>query len=147
VIRVEAGGGSAILAGDIERQAEEELLARSPSRLRADALLVPHHGSRSSSTPAFVDAVSPRLALVSAGWRNRFRQPAAEVLERYRERGATVRRTDLEGALRVELPADAAKAVTARALVERPRYWSERTPGGSFPDDRGQSPFPGEAHD
>ena len=101
VLRVDAAAGSALLAADIERRAEGELLARAPGRLKADVLLVPHHGSRTSSSPAFVDAVSPSLAIVSAGWRNRFRQPSPEVEARYRERGAAILRTDLHGAVRV----------------------------------------------
>jgi competence protein ComEC len=128
VIRIEAGGGSAILAADIERQAEAALVARSRERLRADALLVPHHGSRSSSTPAFVAAVSPAIALVSAGWRNRFNQPSPAVLARYRESGAAVLRTDLQGALRVRLPAGPGGTVAAHPLAGRGRYWSDRRP-------------------
>jgi len=128
VIRVAAGGGSALLAADIERQAEAELLARSRERLRADALLVPHHGSRSSSTPAFVAAVSPAVALVSVGWRNRFGQPSPVVLARYRASGAEILRTDLLGAVRVRLPAGAEGAVVAGQLSGRVRYWSDRRP-------------------
>jgi competence protein ComEC len=128
VVRVAARGGSALLAADIERQAEAEILARSRERLRADALLVPHHGSRSSSTPAFVAAVSPAFALVSVGWRNRFGQPSPEVLARYRGSGAFVLRTDLDGALRVRLPAGTSEAVAAAPLARRRRYWSDRRP-------------------
>jgi competence protein ComEC len=128
VVRVAARGGSALLAADIERQAEAELLARSRERLRADALLVPHHGSRSSSTPAFVAAVSPAVALVSVGWRNRFGQPSSVVLARYRDRGAAILRTDLLGALRVRLPASPEGAVVAGPRAGRVRYWSDRRP-------------------
>ena len=126
VLRVDAASGSALLAADIERRAEGELLARSPGRLEADALLVPHHGSRTSSSPDFVDAVAPRLAIVSAGWRNRFRQPSPEVEARYRARGAAILRTDLLGAVHVELPARPGEPVAARSEAERRRYWSER---------------------
>ncbi len=129
VIRVVAGAGSALLAADIERQAEGELLARSRDRLRSDVLLVPHHGSRSSSTPAFVDAVSPSVALVSVGWRNRFRQPSPLVEARYRESGASLLRTDVDGAIRVELPARAGGMVAVRSHAARRRYWSDRSPG------------------
>jgi competence protein ComEC len=128
VIRIAAGGGTALLAADIERQAEAELLARSRERLRADALLVPHHGSRSSSTPAFVAAVSPSVALVSVGWRNRFGQPSPVVLARYRDRGAAILRTDLSGAVRVRLPASPEEEVAAGRLGGRARYWSDRRP-------------------
>jgi competence protein ComEC len=58
--------------------------------LRADVLLVPHHGSKTSSSDAFLDAVSPRLALVQAGYRNRYGHPAPAVMARYNERGIAV---------------------------------------------------------
>ncbi len=91
VVRVSArAGGSAILTGDIERDQEAKLVAAIGEGLRSDVLLVPHHGSRTSSTAAFVDAVGPRIAVVQAGYRNRFGHPAADVMARYRERGIRV---------------------------------------------------------
>lgn len=89
VLRIEAQGRVALLAGDIEA-AQEQRLAESAGALRADVLLVPHHGSKTSSTSAFVQAVSPRWALVQAGYRNRFGHPAADVVARYRAVGSTV---------------------------------------------------------
>ena len=86
VIKVSGSGGSALLAGDIERDQEAWLVAHAPQALRSDVLVVPHHGSKTSSTPAFLDAVRPRAAVFQAGYRNRFGHPAAEVLERYRQR-------------------------------------------------------------
>ncbi len=89
VLRVVAdGGATTLLTGDIEREQELQLAGRWGDALRADVLLVPHHGSRTSSTPAFLDAVRPQRALVQAGYRNRFGHPAPEVLERYRTLGA-----------------------------------------------------------
>jgi competence protein ComEC len=126
VIRVETGGRSAVLAADIERRAEAELVAREGGRLKSDVLLVPHHGSRTSSTPTFVDAVSPSVALISAGYRNRFRQPSPAVEARYRERGVAIHRTDVGGALHVELPGAPGGAVTVRRHADRRRYWSDR---------------------
>ena len=89
VLRVQAGDASALLAGDIEAPQEQVLLARGAD-LAADVLLVPHHGSRTSSSPAFVQAVRPRWALVQAGYRNRFGHPVAEVMARYPSVGAQV---------------------------------------------------------
>ena len=86
VLRIANAGGAVLLAGDIERP-QESLLAAAPDRLRADLLLVPHHGSKTSSTEAFLQAVRPHAALVQAGYRNRFGHPAAEVVERYRAQG------------------------------------------------------------
>src|SRR4029079_6711285 len=67
----------------------------------ADVLKVPHHGSRTSSTPELVDAVAPGLAVISLGWRNQFHFPAPEVVARYTGRGTRVLRTDRDGAITV----------------------------------------------
>jgi competence protein ComEC len=76
-----------LLTGDIEREQELALVARHGEQLRSDVLLVPHHGSRTSSTPEFVEAVQPTFAVAQSGYRNRFGHPAAEVRARYMERG------------------------------------------------------------
>jgi competence protein ComEC len=125
VLRVEAGGASMLLTGDIERLAEEVLRKRS-ALLRADILLVPHHGSRTSSSAEFIAAVAPRWAVVAAGYRNRFGHPAPEVLERYAAAGVRVLRTDLQGAVSVVLKKDALQVGTERA--RRPRYWRLHPP-------------------
>jgi competence protein ComEC len=87
VLRIVGAGGTALLAGDIERAQEQALARDAPQRLQAQLLLVPHHGSKTSSTAALLDAVRPATAIVQAGYRNRFGHPAAEVVARYRERG------------------------------------------------------------
>lgn len=97
VLRITAPGATALLAGDIER-GQEEVLAVAAG-LAADVLLVPHHGSNTSSTPVFLDAVRPKLALVQAGYRNRFGHPAEAVVGRYAERGIEVRESAWCGAM------------------------------------------------
>jgi competence protein ComEC len=129
VLRIAAGGATMLLTGDIEAAAELALLGRDAAALRADALLVPHHGSRTSSTAAFVAAVGPALAVVPAGYRNRFGHPDADVLARYAALRTRVLRTDLDGAVTVRLGPAGAAAVAERAL--RPRYW--RPPADSSP--------------
>lgn len=89
----------ALLVGDIEAPQEHALVARG-APLKADVLLVPHHGSKTSSSAVFLDAVQPRTALVQAGYRNRFGHPAPEVLERYAERGVSVVQSPRCGAAR-----------------------------------------------
>lgn len=87
VLRIRAlNGAVALLVGDIERRQEEALLAQG-APLRADWLLVPHHGSKTSSTAAWIAAVAPRHALVQAGYRNRYGHPAAPVVQRYSAQG------------------------------------------------------------
>jgi competence protein ComEC len=125
VVRVASSGASALLAADVESRGESEMLARGET-LYADVLVVPHHGSKTSSTPEFLDAVAPRWGLLSLGYRNRFRHPHASVVERYRERGVLLRRTDEEGALHVTLPANSASPVTIEGFSRERRYWSER---------------------
>ena len=125
VLRVTgAGGAAALLTGDIERAQEAQLLA-SGEPLRADVLLVPHHGSRSSSSPALLQAVAPRVAGVQAGYRNRFGHPAPEVVQRLRDAGAAVIDTASCGAAhwRSDAP-DAVACERARTA----RYWQHRVP-------------------
>ena len=99
VVRVvDAEGRSVLLTGDIEAAQEAALVARVGAALRSDLLLVPHHGSRTSSSGVFLDAVAPRVALVQAGYRSRFGHPAPDVLARYDARAIAVVRTDRCGA-------------------------------------------------
>ncbi|MCR5881548.1 DNA internalization-related competence protein ComEC/Rec2 [Rhizobacter sp. J219] len=90
VVKVSGPQGTLLLTGDIERQQEAELLSTSAAALRSDVMLVPHHGSRTSSTAAFLDAVAPKVAIVQAGYRNRFGHPVADVTERLKARGVRI---------------------------------------------------------
>lgn len=98
VLRISNGSWTALLAGDIEAVQELRLVVSEPVRLKADILLVPHHGSKTSSSAVFLDTVQPRLALVQAGYRSRFGHPAALVVARYDERGIRLVRSDRCGA-------------------------------------------------
>lgn len=124
VLRVSAPGGAILLTGDIEAKEEAVLFARHGGRLMADVLLPPHHGSRSSSSAEFIAGVSPRLGLVSAGYRNRFGHPSPEVVERLRNSAVVIRRTDAEGALTLRFAP--AGITVAAARDERRRYWHAR---------------------
>ncbi len=126
VVRIATRGASALLATDVEARGEAEMLARDAGALQADVLLVPHHGSKTSSTPSFLDAVAPAVGLISVGYRNRFRHPHETVVARYVERSVTLRRTDLEGALHVVLPGESPAAIRIEGYARRQRYWSER---------------------
>jgi competence protein ComEC len=127
VLRVQAGGEALLLTGDIEALSEAEMLARDAASLRAGVLLVPHHGSRTSSTPAFIDAVAPRVAIVAAGYRNRFGHPRGDVLARYARAGAVLPRTDLQGAISLTLePGKPLAPIGERE--RRRRYWYDAGP-------------------
>ncbi len=122
VVRIDSSHGSALIAGDIEARAEAVLLRAAPALLRADVLVVPHHGSRTSSTHAFVRAVAPDLAVIGCGYRNRFGHPRPDIVARYTNRGTRVVRTDLEGAIALTFAADA-PLVPESARAQRARYW------------------------
>ena len=102
---VDATGASALLTGDVEAPGEARLVARARGdpaadamRLRSDVLLVPHHGSRTSSTGAFLEAVHPSVAVIQVGYRSRYGHPAPDVVARYRAHGIPVVRSDHCGA-------------------------------------------------
>lgn len=97
VLRVGRGRRALLLVGDAEAHEEEVLRRAPPGRLRADVLKVGHHGSRTSTTPAFVAAVDPRVAIVSAGAANRYGHPHAEVTRRLQEARARVVVTATQG--------------------------------------------------
>jgi competence protein ComEC len=102
VIRLEHGQRSFLLTGDVEHEAEAQLLARQPPRaLRSDVLKVAHHGSRTSSTEALLSAVAPWLSVISAGRGNAFGHPHAEIAQRLAQRSRHVLRVDRVGGVRV----------------------------------------------
>ncbi len=97
VLRIRHGRRSALLVGDAEAAAERALVAKDPAALRADLLKLGHHGSRTSTTPPFLDAVRPSVALVCSGVRNRYGHPDPGVLAALRARDITIARTDRGG--------------------------------------------------
>ena len=123
-LRISNGTRTVLLAGDIE-QAQEAQLVASGADLRADVLLVPHHGSKTSSSAAFLDAVQPRFALVQAGYRNRFGHPASPVLVRYSERHVKVVYTPRCGAATWQ---SWQPDVVRCEREEQQRYWHHRVP-------------------
>ena len=99
VLKVSFGDISFLFPGDIMAEAEKELVGLAGADLACDVLLVPHHGSRSSSSQPFLSKVQPDVAVISAGWRNRFRFPHATVLDAYKRSGCRIFRTDRNGAI------------------------------------------------
>lgn len=124
VLTVTAGGQRLLLTADIESADEAALLARAPLALAADVLLVPHHGTKTSSSEPFVTAVGARHALISVGYRNRFGHPRDEVVERYVQAGARIWRTDRDGALQLVLRGAGVEVRGWRQ--QRQRYWHGR---------------------
>jgi competence protein ComEC len=124
VLRVDTAAGRSLITSDIEALSEREILARHRADLRADLLLVPHHGSRTSSTEDFIAAVGAREAAFPVGYRNRFGHPKEDVVQRYAASGAALHRTDSEGALSYDFSAAGLRLETERD--NRRRYWHGR---------------------
>lgn len=110
--RLDYAGRRLLFTGDIEAETEPALRAWG-ARLRADVLKAAHHGSRTSSGEAFLDSVGASVAVVSVGAFNRFGHPATQVLQRLREDGTRARRTDLCGAVTVQIGADSTLRITS----------------------------------
>jgi competence protein ComEC len=142
VLRVRADGLTALMTGDIDAAVERRLqsdaanaamhrfnfasnVSNPTDRLAADVLIVAHHGSKTSSTEPFLDLVDPRVAIFQVGYRNRFGHPHRIVLSRFAERGVELARTDLEGAVRVELDGNGAFTLERYRDTHR-RYWMDR---------------------
>jgi len=143
---VGADGRSALLTGDVEAAGEARLVAQARAapddpavRLRSDVLVVPHHGSRTSSTEAFLEAVRPAVAVIQVGYRSRYGHPAPDVIARYRAHGIPVVRSDHCGAWTWS------RGAATCTREQRRRYW--QWPGAEGPLTPawvGRPPPPGE---
>lgn len=124
VLRIRAGATTALVTGDVESVAEREMLEVGVLET-VDVLVVPHHGSRTSSSPSFVATTRPRWAVHSVGHRNRWNFPAPAVVQRWRDAGARQRRTSSSGAISFELHPGRAVAPPEEWRRARPRPWRE----------------------
>ncbi len=121
VLKITTISGILLLTGDIEAEAEQRLVQKYGTALESDVLLLPHHGSNTSSTPAFLEAVQPNTAIVSSGYRNRFQHPHLAVIERLNKREVQWRDTQASGAITVDIDPN---GITTKAYREqRPRYY------------------------
>jgi competence protein ComEC len=121
VLWVDAGGERMLLTGDIDTLAETAWRTANP-QVHADWLLAPHHGSRSSSSAAFLNAVAPHSVLISRGAHNAFGHPHPQVLARYQALGLRVYDSVAQGAVRVQLGAH----TSASGLRDEQRFWREK---------------------
>ncbi|HEC74179.1 MAG TPA: DNA internalization-related competence protein ComEC/Rec2 [Methylophaga aminisulfidivorans] len=99
VLSIKGKSRSALLPGDIERNTEQALVSRYGSSLKSDILAVPHHGSKTSSSNVFLNAVNPRYSLFSVGYRNRYHFPNTVIFKRYQDKDIVTYRTDHDGAI------------------------------------------------
>ena len=130
VLRISAKGMSVLLPGDIEQEAESALLAENV--VRADILVAPRHGSATSSTQAFIDAVKPRHVVYPVGYRNQFGFPKAEVQKRYRAAGTKEWRSDQHGAVVFDWSSATSTWSVYAYRNENKRFWHSDAIGSAF---------------
>lgn len=126
VLRISTGTQQVLLVGDMERLTEQRLLELHSDKLKTSVLVVPHHGSKTSSGEDFVAAAHPEYAIFTVGYRNRFGHPRPEVVARYRATGAKLFRTDESGAILIRMSPQDLQIETLRQ--SQPRYWHPSQP-------------------
>ena len=131
VVRVSSGEHAVLLTGDIEHQAEQTLVRLLPHKLHATLLVAPHHGSKTSSTRAFIDAVSPRYVLYPVGYRNRYRFPHKKVTGRYNAIHAIALSTANSGAIGFRFGANRILQTPQLYRLQAQRYWHVKPLGSS----------------
>ncbi|MGH8362901.1 MAG: DNA internalization-related competence protein ComEC/Rec2, partial [Gammaproteobacteria bacterium] len=124
VLQITGASGNALLVGDLMREGELRLLQRDVARLGSDVLVVPHHGSRTSSSAEFIEAVAPRFALFPAGYRNRWGFPNPQVVQRYRDAGASLLDTVSSGTVEMRMWPGREPVVISRWRLDHARFWT-----------------------
>jgi competence protein ComEC len=125
-LKISIGGQAILLPGDLEAAQEADLVQNHADRLPAAVLLAPHHGSGTSSTKPFLQAVKPDIAVFQIGYRNRYRHPKQEVSDRYGELGIRRLRSDDSGAISLRFGDGLAQPVASEYRMEHGRYWYGR---------------------
>jgi competence protein ComEC len=111
VLKAVFGEKSFLFTGDIKEKGESDIVRLPGNHLKSTVLVVPHHGSKSSSTDKFIDKIGPEIAVIPVGWKNRYKFPAPEVLERYKSRGCRILRTDENGAVTISTDGKSLKVI------------------------------------
>ena len=125
VIKVMSQYGSILLTGDIEKEAEATLLGANKEELRSDTLVAPHHGSKTSSTVDFVQAVGAKHTIFTVGYLNRFKHPKPDIEKRYEESGAFTYRSDYQGELEIEFTKASPNYIKSWRELQR-KYWHDQ---------------------
>lgn len=123
VLKIANAHHSVLLTADIEREAEQWLVNQQAA-VQAEVLLLPHHGSKTSSSPEFIAAVAPQLGIITSGYRNRFHHPAPSVTQRYTARDIKLVDTVSSGELRLDFPATAANRQMREWRMSRQHLWN-----------------------
>jgi len=125
VLKVSSPGGSILFPADIEKAGERALLHDGAGRLAAQVLIAPHHGSNSSSTPPFVQAVHPHYVVFSTGYRNRYHFPRPRVVQRYRRIGARLLNTAYAGAITFVVDSNRGVRLVGRYRIAHVHPWTD----------------------
>ena len=125
VIKVTSQYGSILLTGDIEKEAEATLLGANKDELRSDILIAPHHGSKTSSTVDFVQAVGAKHTIFTVGYLNRFKHPKPDIEKRYAESGAFTYRSDYQGELGIDFTKVSPIQIKSWRELQR-KYWQDK---------------------
>ncbi len=122
VLRVSGIAGSVLFTGDIEKTTERKLVSNYPKKLDVDVLIVPHHGSKTSSTSAFIAAVDPEISIFSVGYKNKYKHPDKNVVARYEQHGTMLLQTDKSGAITIKFDHQTGITIENYRQTSQ-RYW------------------------
>ncbi|NOQ68756.1 MAG: DNA internalization-related competence protein ComEC/Rec2 [Gammaproteobacteria bacterium] len=122
VLQVASKSGVVLFTGDIEKRVERHLLNNYDKQLAADILIVPHHGSKTSSSSAFINTINPKISLFSLGYKNRYKFPNNEVWQRYELLNSDLIQTDKTGAITINLTETDGIVVT-KYREQAGKYW------------------------
>lgn len=125
VLLISAGKESVLLTGDIEIKSEKKILSHFREKLSAKVMLVPHHGSRSSSSLEFIQAINPDYAIIPAGYRNRYGHPKPDIVKRYQTEGIRVLNTIEGGAISFIMGPNGFVRLPSLYRETHPHYWNE----------------------
>lgn len=128
VLKITSHAGSILLTGDVEKESELVLLHADSANLKSDVVVVPHHGSRTSSTLDFVAAVQPTVSIFTMGYLNRFKHPKPVIVERYQAVDSLIYRSDYHGAIALEFEANSkssTKIKVANWRQQNESYWQD----------------------
>ncbi len=128
VLKVKGEGGSVLIPGDIEQQVEAGLLQSNRDRLEADILIAPHHGSKSSSSMSFIEAVSPKIVIFAAGYRNRYQFPKPQIVTRFAMLGSKMYTSGDAGAIRIVVHPQLGITDVESFRDSHRKYWNHSPP-------------------
>lgn len=127
VLHISSVAGSILFTGDIEKKVEKKLLRQNADKLASDILIVPHHGSNTSSSKSFVSAVKPKISIISAGYKNRYKLPASRVIDRYKALDYRIINTANMGAITISLLAGEENNMLIESYRQQAaKYWNHR---------------------